>query len=124
MARILIVEDNELNLRLASDLLQMRGHLIVAASTAAECRQRLEPSADPLPEVVLMDVRLPDGDGETLMQEIRASSRLCGLCVVAVTAQAMQGDRERFLAAGFDGYLSKPLDTRRFGPEVESYLKR
>jgi len=123
MARILIVEDNELNLRLATDLLEVRGHLIDAATTAAECRQRLQPSDAPLPEVVLMDVRLPDGDGETLLQEIRASTRLRSLCVLAITAQAMQGDRERLLAAGFDGYLSKPLDTRRFGAEVESYLK-
>jgi two-component system cell cycle response regulator len=122
MARILIVEDNDMNLRLATDLLQMRGHDIVAASSAAECRARLQ-APGPLPDVVLMDVRLPDGDGETLLQEIRANPRLRALCVLAVTAQAMHGDRERFMEAGFDGYLSKPLDTRRFGAEVESHVR-
>jgi CheY-like chemotaxis protein len=122
MARILIVEDNDLNLRLAADLLELRGHEIIAATSAAECRARLQASGAPVPDLVLMDVRLPDGDGETLLQEIRADARLRALCVLAVTAQAMQGDREHFLALGFDGYLSKPLDTRRFGADVEAHL--
>jgi CheY-like chemotaxis protein len=120
MARILIVEDNEMNLLLARDVLEARGHEVVAATSAVQCRERLR---GPRPDVVLMDIRLPDGDGESLLHEIRAAPTLAALPVVAVTAQAMHGDRERFMEAGFDGYLSKPLDIRTFGTEVESYFR-
>jgi two-component system cell cycle response regulator DivK len=120
MANILIVEDNDLNLRLARDLLEYRGHQVSAAMSADQCRAALR---GPLPDVVLMDMRLGAVSGETLLHELRADPRLAPLPVLAVTAQAMQGDRERLLAAGFDGYVAKPLDIETFGPTVESFVR-
>ncbi len=73
---------------------------------------------------MLLDIGLPGGGGEKLLAEIRADPRLAVLPVVAVTALAMSGDRERLLRAGFDGYLSKPIDVHTFGADVESFLRR
>lgn len=120
-ARILVVEDNALNLQLVRDILEYRGHEIEFAATLPEARERLN---DARPDLVLLDIQLPGGGGEKLLQEIRGTAALADLPVIAVTALAMEGDRERLLGAGFDGYLSKPIDTRTFGPSVESFLKR
>lgn len=118
-ARILVVEDNLLNLQLVRDILEYRGHDIEVATTVQEARARLRSAR---PDLVLLDIQLPGGGGELLLREIRASAALADLPVIAVTSQAMEGDRERLLAAGFDAYLSKPIDTRTFGPTVESFL--
>lgn len=119
-ARILVVEDTPLNLQLVRDILEHRGHEIQAAVTVQEARERLQRSK---PDLVLLDILLPGGGGELLLREIRASAALADLPVVAVTALSMEGDHERLLGAGFDGYLSKPIDTRTFGSAVESFLK-
>jgi two-component system cell cycle response regulator DivK len=118
--RILLVEDNSLNRRLVRDLLEYRGHEVVEAITADEARQRLREK----PDLVLMDLQIPGGSGEAVLGEIRADEQLRRLPVIAVTATAMAGDRERLLAAGFDAYLSKPIDTRTFGPVVEEFLSK
>jgi len=120
-AVILVVEDNFLNRVLARDVLERRSHRIIEAVSVEEAREKLKGE---LPDVVLLDIGLPGGGGELLMKEIRADVRLAKLPVIAVTAYAMVGDKERFLAAGFDGYLSKPINTRTFGPEVEGYIRR
>ena len=120
-ARILVVEDHPLNLRLVRDILEYRGHAVEAATSVEAARQALSGAR---PDLVLLDIQLPGGGGEALLREIRGSAALAGLPVIAVTALAMEGDRERLLHAGFDGYLSKPIDTRAFGPEIESFLKR
>jgi CheY-like chemotaxis protein len=119
-ARILVVEDNPLNLQLVRDILEYRGHEIDAATTIHAARSRLRSGRH---DLVLLDIQFPGGGGETLLHEIRASQTLASVPVIAVTAQAMDGDRERLLAAGFDGYLSKPIDTRTFGATVESFLE-
>ena len=118
-ARILVVEDNALNLQLVRDILEYRGHEIESATTVQEARDQLRSRR---PDLVLLDIQLSGGGGETLLREIRGNVDLAGLPVVAVTAFAMEGDRERLLGAGFDGYLSKPIDTRTFGPAVEKFL--
>ena len=118
MSRILLVEDNRLNRKLAHDILKRRGHEIVEATSAGEARLRL---AEARPDVVLLDIHLPDGSGEQILQEIRSNAALADLPVVALTASAMQGERERLLGLGFDGYMSKPIDTRAFGPAVEAF---
>jgi CheY-like chemotaxis protein len=118
--RILIVEDNALNMRLARIVLELRGHQIDAATTvqeAAACLQAAKPA------LILLDIHVPGGGGPALLRQIRNDSTLHDLPVIAVTALAMDGDRERLLQEGFDGYISKPIDTRTFGPEVETYLK-
>ena len=105
--RILVVEDNEKNMKLFRDVLGAAGYSTLEATTG---RQAVELATEHGPGLVLMDVRMPDLDGVEALARLRADRRTASIPVLAVTAQAMQGDRERFLAAGFDGYLSKPLN--------------
>ncbi len=107
--RILVVEDNEMNMKLFRDVLIATGYRTLEATTGAEA---VELAAEHRPDLVLMDIQLPDVDGVHALRRLRASRRTAGIPVLAVTAQAMHGDRERFLAAGFDGYVSKPVNVR------------
>ena len=119
-ARILIVEDNSLNRLLVHDILELRGHEVMEAATVDEARRAL---AERRPDLLLLDVQIPGGGGEAVIREVRQRAELADLPIVAVTSLAMPGDRERLLSIGFQGYLSKPIDTRTFGAAVESYLK-
>jgi two-component system, cell cycle response regulator DivK len=105
--RVLVVEDNEKNMKLFRDVLQATGYRTLEATTA---RQAVELATEHAVDLVLMDIQLPDIDGVDALSHLRADERTGSIPVLALTAQAMQGDRERFLAAGFDGYLSKPVD--------------
>jgi len=109
MARdqILVVEDNARNMLLIRDLLQATGYRTLEASTAGEALVR---AIEYRPALVLMDIRLPDMDGVEALRRLRMDSGTASIPVVAVTAQAMKGDVERFREAGFDGYLTKPVD--------------
>jgi len=118
---ILVVEDNPMNMRLVHDVLAFRGHTILQAKDVDEGRARL---AEATPDLVLLDVQIPGGGGELLLREIRETPALAHLPVVAVTAFAMRGDRERLLEAGFDGYLSKPISVRTFAEDVEAFVKK
>jgi two-component system cell cycle response regulator DivK len=104
---VLLVEDNERNMKLLRDVLRATGYRPVEASTG---RQAVALAVEQRPVLVLMDMRLPDFDGVEALGRLRADERTAAVAVVAITAQAMQGDRERLIAAGFDGYLPKPLD--------------
>jgi CheY-like chemotaxis protein len=118
-ARILVVEDNPASRLLVRDILTHRGHEVIEAVSAEGARARLSPP----PDLILMDLLLPGTEGgELLIGEIRSKKELAKVPVIAVTASAMSGDRERLLRAGFDGYMSKPIDTRAFGPLVETHL--
>jgi len=105
--RVLVVEDNEMNMKLVRDVLHAKGFTTLAAVTGEE---GISLALEHLPSLVLMDVQLPGIDGMEALARIRADDRTASIPVVAVTAQAMHGDRERFLEAGFDAYLSKPVD--------------
>ncbi len=105
--QILLVEDNAKNMKLLRDVLRATGYRTLEASTAG---QGLMLATELRPVLVLMDIRLPDMDGLEALGRLRTDERTASIPVFAVTAQAMKGDRERFKAAGFDGYLSKPLD--------------
>jgi CheY-like chemotaxis protein len=118
-ARILVVEDNPLNRLLVHDILELRGHEVVEAATVDEARAALERAK---PDLLLLDVQIPGGGGEAVIREVRRRPALANLPIVAVTSLAMPGDRERLLATGFQGYLSKPIDTRTFGAAIETYL--
>jgi two-component system, cell cycle response regulator DivK len=107
--RILVVEDNVLNMKLFRDVLIATGYQTLEATTGAEA---LELAAAHVPDLVLMDVQLPGIDGVQALHRLRADDRTAAIPVLAVTAQAMQGDRQQFLDAGFDGYLSKPVNVR------------
>ena len=105
--RILVVEDNERNMKLFRDVLGAAGYETLEAASGEAA---ITVAAEQTPDLVLMDIQLPDIDGREALSRLRADERTAAVPVLAVTAQAMQGDRERFLAAGFDGYLSKPVD--------------
>jgi two-component system cell cycle response regulator DivK len=105
--RILVVEDNELNMKLFRDVLVATGFQALEATTGG---QAVELAVEHVPDLVLMDIQLPDADGVDVLHRLRTDDRTSTIPVLAVTAQAMYGDRERFLGAGFDGYVSKPVN--------------
>ena len=107
--RILVVEDNEKNMKLFRDVLVATGYRTLEATTGSEA---IDMASEHTPDLVLMDIQLPDLDGVQALQRLRADARTATIPIVALTAQAMHGDRERFLAAGFDGYVSKPVNVR------------
>ncbi|MEO8230257.1 MAG: response regulator [Chloroflexota bacterium] len=119
MATILLVEDTPANLALATKLLNAAGHDVLTADTA---EAGIVLARDRLPDLVLLDLGLPGMDGWRALTEIRADMRSARLRVVAFTAHAMVGDRERALAWGFDGYLSKPIEFDSFADTVAGYL--
>jgi two-component system cell cycle response regulator DivK len=118
---VLIVEDNPRNLKLARDVLDHNGYRVLEAATAED---GLVLARERRPQLVLMDVGLPGMDGVQALVRLRADPATAGIPVAALTAFAMKDDRERFLAAGFDAYLEKPLDVRAFPREVERLLAR
>jgi len=119
MAKVLVVEDDPWSQRIVCELLEMRGHEVLAASDVAAARAALAKQ----PQVVLLDIHIPGGGGELLLAEIRASETYARLPVIALTASAMSGDRERFLRQGFTAYMSKPIDVKSFGPTIENYVQ-
>ena len=118
---ILIVEDNDKNLKLVRDLLQVKGYRTLEAGTAEE---GLALATTHLPQLILMDIQLPGMDGVTAVGHLKAEPRTAAIPVVALTAFAMKDDRERFLNAGFDDYLIKPIDVREFPEQVRRYCER
>lgn len=119
-ALVLIVEDNDKNLKLVRDLLTYHGFRTLAATNAAD---GIVLAREHRPALVLMDIQLPDMDGVAALTELRASPVTAGVRVVALTAFAMRQDEERLLAAGFDGYLVKPIDVREFPGQVRRYCE-
>ncbi|HEY9505758.1 MAG TPA: response regulator [Gemmatimonadales bacterium] len=113
VARILVVEDSPDNMKLFRTLLTLRGHEVTGVPGGEELLETIDRIG---PELVLMDIQLPGKDGFMLLGEIRRSP-FAGLRVLALTAHAMSGDRERAMQAGFDGYITKPIDIRAF-PEL------
>jgi two-component system cell cycle response regulator DivK len=105
--QILVVEDNEKNMKLFRDVLNASGFRTLEASTGEEA---VELALMHIPALLLIDVQLPDIDGSEALARLRADERTAAIPAVALTAQAMHGDRERFLGAGFDEYLAKPVD--------------
>jgi PAS domain S-box-containing protein/diguanylate cyclase (GGDEF)-like protein len=119
MSRILIVDDNPTNLRLAASVLELEGHQV---DQAADADQALDYLAGTVPDLILMDIALPGMDGLTLTRQLKADSRLAAVPVVALTAFAMKGDEQKARDAGCAGYLTKPIDTREFGRQIAGFL--
>lgn len=119
MATILIVEDSPDNMKLFRTLLTLRKHTVVGLTSGDGLLPSIEQAQ---PALVLMDIQLPGKDGFALLEEIRQSPHRA-LRVVALTAHAMAGDQERALAAGFDGYITKPIDIRNFPEQVTRALE-
>jgi two-component system, cell cycle response regulator DivK len=120
-AQVLVVEDNEKNMKLFRDVLLASGYHLLEATTAARA---LELAVEHEPKLVLMDIQLPDIDGIEALGRLRANERTASIPVVALTAQAMQGDRERFLDAGFNGYISKPVNVLEFVKTVNEHCAK
>lgn len=121
MARVLVADDDDANLRVAAAALRSSGHEPLLARNGAEC---LHLAAVASPAMVLLDVQMPDLDGVSVLRQLRADPRSAALTVVAFTALAMKGDAERLLGLGFDGYLAKPIRYRDFLARVEELLAR
>lgn len=119
MSRILIVDDQDVNRELMREILSMWGHEVIEASDGESALDRV---ADCQPDLVLLDIQMPILDGYGVMHRFRQTRHAAGLRFVALTAYAMHGDREKLLAAGFDGYLSKPIDPLKLNEEIQRFL--
>jgi len=119
--RILIVEDNEINMKLIKAILGKRGYLLVEAKDGEEALQAVVREK---PDLVLMDIQIPKVDGLEVTRRIRGMEEISQTVIIALTAHAMEGDKEKILDAGCDGYIAKPIDTRTFPLEVEAILAR
>jgi CheY-like chemotaxis protein len=117
-AKILAVEDNPLNLMLVCDLLELEGYTMITASTGEEA---LGLARTEQPDLILMDIQIPGMDGLEVTRRLKAATTM--IPVVALTAYAMEGDAEKFLAAGCAGYIAKPIDTRAFPGQIAGFLK-
>jgi two-component system, cell cycle response regulator DivK len=118
--KILIVEDNENNRSLFRDILMFHGHQVTVASDGAE---GVALARELMPDLILMDIQMPGMDGMSAGCILKGDPATRGLRIIALTSFAMQGDEQKFLAAGFDGYLSKPISTRELPKLVEKWLQ-
>lgn len=115
--KVLVVEDNDRNRRLVKIVLKAKGYEVIEAVTAEEAIVQLNESID----IILMDIQLPEMDGLELAQNIKNDPNTKNIPIIALTAYAMKGDKERFLAAGCDDYISKPIDTQKLPKIVAKY---
>jgi two-component system cell cycle response regulator DivK len=117
---VLLVEDNERNLKLARDVLEFSGFIVRVATSGEDAVSQAMTSP---PDLILMDLQLPGIDGNEALARLRGDPGTSGIPVVALTAFAMREDRERALGAGFDGYLEKPISVRSFPDQVRAHLR-
>ena len=117
---VLVVDDNPVNLKLAGDLLEFEGFNVQRAIDAESAIEMIKASP---PDLILMDVALPGMDGLTLTKLLKKDAVTEHVIIVALTAFAMKGDQEKITAAGCDGYITKPIDTRKFPQQVISFFK-
>lgn len=118
--KILHVEDNFDNRLLVRRLLMASGFEVIEAENATRAMELLHSIK---PDLILMDINMPDVDGYTLTQELKSLPTLKGVPIIAITANVMKGDRERTLQAGCDGYIEKPIDVDRFIDQIIGYLQ-
>ena len=118
--RVLLVEDDPLNVELFSTVLRRDGYAIEVVTDGREVEQRVEVGC---PDLVLMDINLPGVNGTELMRRLRRNPAAAGLRILALTAHAMRGDAENFVAAGFDGYIPKPVEMKQFRETVRRILE-
>lgn len=119
-ARVLVVEDNDMNMQLVEYLLEGGGYQIVKAASGEDALS-VARTGEPV-DLILMDIHLPGIDGLSVVNEMKSDARTRGIPILALTAHAMRGDRDRFLEAGCDGYISKPIDVKTFLTSIRMYL--
>lgn len=120
MARVLYIEDNTDNRNLVRRILLFEGIAMLEASNAID---GIRLAVEEKPDLILMDISMPDMDGHTATAKLRTIEGVKHIPIVALTANAMRGDKEKALAAGMDGYIQKPIDIDRFPDQVRKYLK-
>jgi len=118
--RVLVVEDNDKNLKLFRDLLEYAGFTVAVAITGEDAVKQAQ---DSVPDLILMDLQLPGIDGHEALAQLRANPDTRAVPVVALTASAMPMDRDKALSAGFDGFLEKPIKVREFPDQVRQHLR-
>jgi len=118
-AYLLIIEDNEQNIYLLTFLLEKNGYHV---TQARDGREGIALARRSKPDLILLDIQLPEMDGYAVARELRQNGELGNIPIVAVTSYAMSGDRERALAAGCTGYIEKPINPETFTAEIEQYL--
>jgi CheY-like chemotaxis protein len=118
---ILIVEDDPRNLKLIRDLLQIRGYTTLEATDG---KQGVDMAREKMPDLILMDIQMPVMDGFEAISILKADLVTKSIPIIALTAFAMQGDREKCMEAGCSDYITKPLDTRAFVTKVKEYLEK
>jgi two-component system cell cycle response regulator DivK len=116
---ILIVEDNPDNMKLFVSVLTMEGYRVLQEPSPRQVPDLVDAER---PALVLMDIQLPEMDGVSLMKQVRERMGAGQPVIVALTAHAMRGDDEKYLSAGFDGYISKPISVREFPGQIRAYL--
>ncbi|MEA2239604.1 MAG: two-component system, cell cycle response regulator [Thermoanaerobaculia bacterium] len=119
-ARVLVVEDNDMNMQLVEYLLEEGGYQIVKAASGEDALS-IARGGEPV-DLILMDIHLPGIDGLSVVREMKTDERTKTIPILALTAHAMRGDRDRFLDAGCDGYISKPIDVKTFLTSIRQYL--
>lgn len=119
MSVILIVEDNDKNMKLVRDVLQFKGYQTLEAVSG---REGVRLAIERKPDLVLMDIQLPDIDGITALAQIRGHPETKSMCVVAVSASVMPDDQQRIAASGFDGFVTKPINLKQFIETVERFV--
>lgn len=119
MTRVLVAEDNAVNRELLRELLEMRGYSVTEACNGQEVLEMIERGQ---PDLLLLDIGMPILDGFATVRKIRGNPQFSALPVLAVTAYAMRGDREKILKSGFDGYLSKPISSHALDEELNRHL--
>ncbi len=119
--KILIVDDNPMNLELATDLLEAKGFQVIQAEDATAC---IELAKKEKPDLILMDIQLPGMDGLSATRILKEEITAKNIPIVALTAHAMMGEKEKALEAGCSGYISKPINTREFPGQIVDFLKR
>jgi two-component system cell cycle response regulator DivK len=118
--KILIVEDNEDSRELVVKVLKNKGFVTIEASDGEEA---IEKTVKEKPELILLDISIPKLDGYQVAKKLKSLEEFCEIPIVALTAHAMKGDREKVIATGFEGYISKPINVRELPDQVRSYLK-
>ena len=119
--KVLVVEDNPMNQILAREILTANGYDVVEASTGSDAIKKVMAER---PDIILMDLNLPEMDGITATRILKSDDNHRNIPVIALTASAMKGEVERILAEGFDGYISKPIEMKKFIKDISSYIRK
>ena len=120
--KILVVEDNDMNMQLVEFLLEEGGYDIMKATSGEEALEVTRDANGAPPDLILMDIHLPGMDGLSVVRAMKEEPRTSNVPILALTAHAMRGDKDRFLEAGCDGYISKPIDVKTFIASIQKYL--